>query len=81
MKKLLQFLQEDNGQFSSARLLAFLSVLSFIIDWHKHTWSGIEFRPDFSLVGFILGIVGVKVVQKFAEQKNNIESKTEMEAQ
>ena len=71
MKKLLQFFQEDNGQFSNARLLAFLAVVSFIMDWQSHIWSHIDFNPSFTVIGFVLGVVGLKVVQKFTETKNS----------
>jgi uncharacterized lipoprotein len=72
---LKQFLQEDNGRYSSARLLALLSVLSFITDWVKHIVVGVDFNPSWTIVGFVLGVVGIKVVQKFAELKNG-ENKT-----
>lgn len=65
--KILQFLKEDNGNFSNARLLAFFSVVSFIMDWQVHLWRGVEFNPPWSLIGFVLGVVGLKVAQKFTE--------------
>jgi hypothetical protein len=64
---MLQFFKEDNGQFSSARLLAFLSVLSFIIDWQKCIWCGIKFEPTMTTIAFVLGVVGFKTLQKFGE--------------
>lgn len=81
MKKLLQFLQEDNGQFSNARLLAFFAVISFVMDWQKHIWTGIEFNPSWSIIGFVLGVVGLKVAQKFSETKNNQVTNTSLDAQ
>lgn len=71
IKKLLQFLQEDNGQLSNSRLLAFLAVVSFIIDWQSHIWSHIEFNPSITIIGFVLGVVGLKVTQYFAEVKSD----------
>lgn len=67
--KLTQFFKEDNGQYSSSRLLAFCSVCSFIIDWQFHLWKATEFNPSLTLVGFVLGVVGMKAIQKFAEEK------------
>jgi hypothetical protein len=66
--KVLEFFQEDNGRLSSARLLAFFSVSSFILDWQLHIWKGLEFNPSLTILGFVLGVVGLKVIQKFAEQ-------------
>ena len=50
--KILEFLQEENGQFSSSRLLAFLMAVAMIVDYMysvfmttAHTW-----RPDLNLV-------------------------------
>lgn len=80
MKKLLQFLQEENGQFSNSRLLAFLAVVSFIIDWQSHIWSHIEFNPSFTIIGFVLGVVGLKVTQYFAEIKSGTTSETKLES-
>ncbi len=79
--KLLQLLQEDNGQFSNARLLAFFAVISFIMDWQKHIWTGVDFNPAWSIIGFVLGVVGLKVAQKFTETKNNVANTTSLDSQ
>ena len=78
MKKLLQFFQEDNGNFSSARLLSFSAVASFIIDWQRCIWAGLKFDPSWTIVGLVLGVCGLKVVQKFAETKNDTGKITEL---
>jgi hypothetical protein len=65
--KITQFLKEDNGNYSNARLLAFFTVLSFIIDWQKCIWAGLHFEPSLTIVSFVLGVVGLKVIQKFGE--------------
>ncbi|TRZ50879.1 hypothetical protein D4R99_05225 [bacterium] len=69
-RKFFQFFSEDNGNLSNARMLAFFAVVSFIIDWQKHIWSGVDFNPSFTIVGFVLGVTGLKVVQKFTEVKS-----------
>lgn len=79
--KILQFFKEDNGNFSNARLLAFCSVASFIIDWQKHIWGGIDFNPSWTVIGLVLGVVGVKVVQKFAETNTNGNKETNLNSQ
>ena len=70
MKKLLEFLSEDNGRLSNTRLANFLVVLSFITDWQAHIWRHIEYNPSFTIVGIVASIMGIKVAQKFAEKKN-----------
>jgi hypothetical protein len=66
-----QFLKEDNGNLSSSRLFAFLVSISAIIDWQHAVWTVGRWTPDWQTVGVILGVVGVKTVQKFAEAKTN----------
>jgi hypothetical protein len=69
--KILEFLQENNGRFSSARLFAFLVTITTIIDWLHAifcTEDGV-WRPEWSTIGMVLGVLGFKVVQKFAENK------------
>ncbi len=68
--KLMEFLQEANGDLSSARLFAFLVVLLFCVDWGKHIWMGQVFDPSLTIVGIVLGVLGLKVSQKFGEEKN-----------
>ena len=70
--KISQFFKEDNGMYSNARLLAFTSVCSFIIDWQHHIWTGLEFNPAPSIVAFVLGIVAAKIIQKPFEQNLNL---------
>ena len=72
MKRILEFLQEENGNFSAARLNAFLAVLTFITDWQYNIWSGHTFAPSWQTVAFVLSAVGSKLIQKFVETKNNI---------
>ena len=77
--KLNQFFQEDNGTYSSARLMAFTSVLCFISDWALHIYRNIDFTPSWSLIGLVLGVCGFKVVQKFAETKNDLGKTTDIQ--
>lgn len=67
--KIFEFLQENNGGFSSTRLLTLLIVISAIIEWQHAIWmlDGI-WHPDWSTVGLIAGVLGFKVLQKDKEQ-------------
>lgn len=60
----LQFVKESNGHYSSVRLLSFLVVLSFIVDWQKCIWSNLVFEPSLTLISFVVSIVGLKTIQK-----------------
>ncbi len=72
MRKLLEFLEETNGQFSSKRLFTFLTVCSAIIDWQHAIWTAPHiWYPTAQTVGLILGVVGFQVVGKFAENKES----------
>jgi hypothetical protein len=64
-----QFLKEDNGNYSSARLFAFLVVLAFCADYANHIWRFVQFDPSLTIVGVVLGAIGMKVAQKFGEQE------------
>lgn len=65
----LEFLQESNGQLSSARLFALLICLSFIVDYQRVIWTGGQFNPSATVIGVVLGAMGLKVAQKWGEDK------------
>lgn len=67
--KLLEFFQEDNGRLSNARLGNFIVVGSFGADWIMHIIRDSSFDPSFTIVGIVTAIMGIKVAQKFAENK------------
>lgn len=66
---LTQFFQENNGQFSSVRAQTWLVILCFCADWIVYIVRYQAFVPDISIVGIVLGVLGLKVTQKFAEDK------------
>ncbi len=70
MKRLLEFLQDNEGQLSNARLANFLVVLCFVADWVSHIARFSNFNPSFTIVGIVSAIMGIKVVQKFSEKKS-----------
>ena len=69
MKRLIEFFQEDNGKLSSARLLSVMVVIAFLIEWMHAVFfmTGI-YSPDYGTIGLIVGLFGVKAIQKKAEQ-------------
>lgn len=69
--KILQFLQEDNGNLSSTRLLFVLWGVGGFIAWVAMSLksSPIMFIPlPWEYIGVVLSLGGVKVVQKFGEK-------------
>jgi hypothetical protein len=71
MKKILEFLQEQNGQFSSARLLAFLITISIVVDYMHAVFTIGGWHPDLNLILILLVVVTGKTIQKFGEVKSN----------
>ncbi|MGD1007442.1 MAG: hypothetical protein ABR980_09460 [Ignavibacteriaceae bacterium] len=76
--KILQFFQEENGQFSSSRLLAFLVAVAMVVDYMysvfattAHAW-----HPDLNLVLILLTVVTGKAVGKFGETKTTTDTLT-----
>jgi len=70
MKKILEFFQDDKGRMSNARLGNLLILISFTCDYITHIVRAIEFNPSVTIVGIVGTIMGIKVAQKFAENKN-----------
>ncbi|GEM_PF-2645658 len=64
MKRILEFLSENNGNLSSTRLFMFLIVLSIIIDYQHAIWTVGTWHPDWQTIGLALGALGFKVWQK-----------------
>ena len=64
------FFQEDNGSYSSMRLMCFVSLLSAVV----FGFLTIQLKPEnqngiYITFGFLIGAFAPKAVQKFAEQK------------
>ncbi len=74
----LEFLQEDNGRFSSSRLFALSVSAACILDWmHWIFTQATAWKPSAEAVALVLGVVGAKVVQKFGEAKTSLEGPKE----
>ena len=66
--KILEFLQENNGRFSSSRLFALLITVGTIVDWmHAVFTSDGIWKPEWQTIAMVLGVLGFKVAQKFKE--------------
>lgn len=66
--KILDFLQEDNGRFSSARLFAFMVTFGTMIDWMYAVFTVGKWSPDWQTISMVLGVLGFKFAQKSFEQ-------------
>ncbi len=74
MNRLSEFLQEANGQFSSARLFALLVVFGYIVDWMHTIWIlQQKWDPAPTSIGMVAGVLGFKVWQKFGEEKPGVQ--------
>ncbi len=73
-KQPIGFFQEDNGNKSSMRLMAFTSLLAAIVfGFITIKFSLVsQFNPDTGIYitfGFLIAAFAPKTIQKFAEQK------------
>lgn len=73
-KKPHGFFQEDNGSYSSMRLMSFLSLFGAVLFGVLTVFLNSHGRNDggnglFITFGFLLGAFAPKAIQKFAEQK------------
>ncbi len=69
MNKIFEFLQEDNGGFSSMRVFSAVSILCMAVDWMHAVFTVGVWKPDPSLLALVLGPITAKVVQKRFEEK------------
>jgi hypothetical protein len=69
--RIFEFVKDDKGQFSSARILAFSIVAPAIFEWQRTIWfGGGIWHPSYETVGLIAGVLGIKVLQKGSETKD-----------
>ena len=66
--KVLEFLKDKQGVFSSARLFMLLVSISAIIDWQHAIWTDGIWQPTWQTVGLICGVLGFKVLQHANEK-------------
>jgi hypothetical protein len=75
IKKLFE---ETNGEPSSIRVMSFSVIATFLYDWIHTILANKPFTPDWAIVGIVIGILGVKSVQKFAEIKGDSNKSIEL---
>ncbi len=58
--KFQEFLQEENGNFSSSRLVMYIIVIAGIVDWMHAVFTTTDgvWRPEESTIMLILGAMG-----------------------
>ncbi len=70
MDFLTNFLKESNGNPSSTRLMTLAVLVTALIDWQHAIWmTNMAWNPNPEVVMIILGVLGLKVGQKFTEEK------------
>ncbi len=64
--KILEFLQDNDGRFSSTRLFMLLVALGGMVDWMNAVFTTSDgiWQPEYQTIGLILGVLGFKIVQK-----------------
>jgi len=66
--KILQFVQEDNGNFSASRLAFLAYTFVLVAQLGITAWRGGVFAPSDNTVWILMALMGGKVVQKFGEK-------------
>lgn len=69
--KIFEFLQGENGIFSSTRLFMLLVCLSCIVDWQHAVWTVGKWSPELDVLMFIGAVLGIKVWEKKNEQNSS----------
>ncbi len=67
--KILEFLQENNGQFSSQRLFSFLITFAIVTDYMHAVFTVGVWNPSLDLIGLFLIVLGNQTVGKLYEKK------------
>ena len=66
--KILQFVQEDNGNFSATRLGFLAYAFALIAQLGISAWRGTPFAPSDNAVWILVALMTGKAVQKFGEK-------------
>ncbi len=69
---ILSILQDENGQFSTTRVVMLLMALCLVTEWQHAIWAGVEnWTPDVWKLSLLGGMSGMKLIQKPFEKKNS----------
>ncbi len=63
-----QFFKEDNGNFSSIRLINLLVIFTTCFVWIFSVVTKGDWQPSVELCGLIVTLVGMKIYQKKFEE-------------
>jgi len=76
--RIYEFFQENNGMFSSSRLFSFLIVAAALVDWMHAVFAtpAAKWDPTVQTISLVIGVLGFKVTQKFAEKKPKEDQQT-----
>lgn len=68
--RILEIFEESNNRLSSIRVMNFIIVLTVMINWTAANFSSGKLQPlDPSTLTLVLGSMGIKWGQKFAEKE------------
>lgn len=63
MKRILEFLENESGRFSSTRLFMLLVCFTSITDWLYSVFTIGKWSPDNSVLLFITTVLGLKIFE------------------
>lgn len=66
---LFNMFKEDNGNVSSMRITMFIITLCCMVDYMFSTFTKGQWKPSPEIITILLGSLGLKMGQKFAESK------------
>ena len=56
--KILQFIQEPDGKYSSKRLMSFCAVLGIMTDWMYAVFTMGKWSPEWQTIAFVTVVLG-----------------------
>ena len=59
--KILEFLKNKEGNFSSTRLFMLLVAVSAIVDWQHAVWTIGSWNPHWDVLIFTASVLGFKI--------------------
>lgn len=63
-----QLITEDNGNISSMRVINLMIAVTFCASWIANIIRGVVFTPSWEIISLMVGITGVKAIQKKFEK-------------
>lgn len=69
--KFLEFLKDEQGQFSSMRAIQIVFAIVYCVAWLNHSFNPEAPMPTLTDLGAVLGTGGLKLLQKAKEKVIN----------